>query len=511
MPASSPVPRAVESRDPATGEVWRRTGAAARAAQPAWAATPVRERAALLERFRRVLYRRRREVAELLTRENGKPLASALTGEVLVVLEFARFYARQAPTALGSPKWFTPRGMVMLRKRVRIEHEPYGVIGIISPWNYPLTLAAGSLLPALVAGNAVVLKPSEYTPSVGAILGELLAEAGLPPGLAHVVQGDRGTGAALIESGVDKVVFTGSGASGRKVATACAERMIPFTLELGGSDPAVVLDDADVALTAAGIVWGRFSNAGQTCVAPKRVYAVERVYEPLLAALAAGVSRLRVGAGRDGADVGPLIRPSQRVELLAQLDDALARGARVVATAPLPADAAEDAAFVAPTLLADVPASARVLHEETFGPLLPVVRVRDADEAVRLANASEFGLSASVWSRDARRALGVAARLEAGTVAINDAVIVAGMADVPHGGVKASGTGRSHGLAGLMECVRTKTVVVDRLPSLPQLWWFGEKPGASYAQLDGAVAAAHGTGAAGRVRGVLQAAGLTRR
>jgi delta 1-pyrroline-5-carboxylate dehydrogenase len=152
-----------------------------------------------------------------------------------------------------------------------------------------------------------------------------------------------------------------------------------------------------------------------------------------------------------------------------------------------------------------------VLHEETFGPLLPVVRVRDADEAVRLANASEFGLSASVWSRDARRALGVAARLEAGTVAINDAVIVAGMADVPHGGVKASGTGRSHGLAGLMECVRTKTVVVDRLPSLPQLWWFGEKPGASYAQLDGAVAAAHGTGAAGRVRGVLQAAGLTRR
>jgi succinate-semialdehyde dehydrogenase/glutarate-semialdehyde dehydrogenase len=514
-PAPPTSPRAVESRDPATGEVWRRFETAtpgavdaavadARRAQPAWAATPVRERARVLERFRGALFRRRREVAELITRENGKPLASSLSGEVLVVLEFARFYAREGPAQLGRAPWFTPRGAVMLRKRVRIDHEPYGVIGIVSPWNYPFMLAAGGVLPALVAGNAVVLKPSEFTPSSGAVLDELLDEAGLPPGLFRVVQGAGETGAALVAAPVDKVVFTGSAATGRRVAVACAERMVPCTLELGGSDPAIVLEDADVRLSAAGIVWGRFSNAGQTCVAPKRVYAVAPVYDALLAELAGAVGRLRVGDGASGADVGPVIRPVQQAQLAEQLDDALARGGRVVATAPLPGGASPEASFVAPTLLADVPADARVLREETFGPLLPVVRVRDEDEAVRLANASEFGLSASVWSRDRRRALAVARRIEAGTVAINDAVIVAGMADVPHGGVKSSGSGRSHGVAGLMECVRTKTVVADRLPGVRQAWWFGAQSG-SYAQLDGVLRATHGGGLAERVRGAIGA------
>jgi succinate-semialdehyde dehydrogenase/glutarate-semialdehyde dehydrogenase len=518
---SSPLPssRPVESRDPATGEVWRRFEAAsvdevagavaeARRAQRAWAATPVRQRARVLERFRRALFRRRGEAAALITRENGKAPESALSGEVLATLEFARFYAREAPARLAPPRWFTPRSLVMVRKRVRIEHEPFGVIGIISPWNYPLLLAAGGVLPALVAGNAVVLKPSEFTPSSGALLAELFEEAGLPDGLLHVVHGDGRVGAALIAHGVDKVVFTGSGATGKKVAVACAERMIPCTLELGGSDPAIVLDDADPRLSAAGIVWGRFSNAGQTCTAPKRVYAVGAVYEPLLRELATAVSRLRVGAGGSGAEVGPLIRPSQAAELAAQLGDALARGARVVATAPVPASS-PDVAYAAPTLLADVPPDARVLHEETFGPVLPVVRVRDVDEAVRLANASEFGLSASVWSASRARALEVARRVEAGSVAINDTAVVAAMADVPHGGVKGSGTGRAHGVAGLMECVRTRTVVADRLPGQPQSWWFGA-PGGGYARLDGAVEAVHGRGVGGRLRGALRAAGLAK-
>ena len=504
-------PSLVESRDPATGEVWRRyetaapdqvraAVAAARAAQPDWAATPLRERARVLDRFRRALYRRRGEIAELVTRENGKSAASALAGEVLVVLEFARFFAREAPIRLGRARWFTPRGAVMLRKRVRIEHEPYGVIAIISPWNYPFMLAAGGVLPAIVAGNAVVLKPSELTPGAGAALGELFDEAGLPPGVLSIVQGAGETGAALVAAPVDKVVFTGSGATGRRVAVACAERMIPCTLELGGSDPAIVLDDADPTLSAAGIVWGRFSNAGQTCVAPKRVYATASVYDALVGELAAAIGRLRVGAGAS-AEVGPLINGAQQARLAEQLSDAVARGARVVATAPLPAEMPAGASFAAPTLLADVPAGARVLQEETFGPLLPVVRVRDAAEAVRLANASEFGLSASVWGRDQRRALAVARQVEAGTVAINDAVIVAGMADVPHGGVKGSGSGRAHGVAGLMECVRTRTVVADRLPGVRQAWWFGDAAG-SYAQLDGVVQATHGPGVRGRLRGI---------
>jgi succinate-semialdehyde dehydrogenase/glutarate-semialdehyde dehydrogenase len=228
-----------------------------------------------------------------------------------------------------------------------------------------------------------------------------------------------------------------------------------------------------------GIVWGRFSNAGQTCAAPKRVFVAAPIYDRFLDRLAAAVSALRVGArpgaaggpSHDECDLGPLIHPRQLEEIEAQLRDAVTRGARVVAGGARRGGGGSP--FFAPTVLADVTPDMRVMREETFGPLLPVMRVRDADEAVAAANASAFGLSASVWGRDARRAAAVAARLEAGTVTINDALVAAGIAEVPHGGVKASGSGRSHGAAGLLECVRTKAIVADRLPGARQPWWFG--------------------------------------
>jgi len=508
-PLTSTLSRPVESRDPATGEVWRRYSAAtsgeiaravdlARGAQPAWAALPVAERAGALRRFHRVLYRRRLDVVGVLTRENGKRASEALGGEVLIALDYARFYARTARRTLESG-WFTPSSVAMWRKRVRIEHRPFGVVAVISPWNYPFMLAAGAVLPALVAGNAVLLKPSELTPTSGVLLGELLAEAGVPEGVMQVLVGGAETGAALVDAPIDKVFFTGSAATGRRVALACAGRLVPCSLELGGSDPAVVLDDADVALAAAGIAWGRCTNAGQTCVAPKRVLVVGAVYDRFVAALADQVRGLSVGG--DGADVGPLIRGSQRELLDGQLRDALDRGAHVLATARIEPPAGET--YFPPTLLADVTPEMRVLREETFGPLLPVVRVQDEDEAVRLANASELGLGASVWSRDPARAARVAARLEAGTVAINDAVIVAGMAEVPHGGTKGSGTGRSHGTAGLLECVQTRTVVADRLPGVRPPWWFnGGQPGQNRAAaLDAFIRLAHGT-LAERVKGM---------
>ena len=511
-PPASPPRRRSESLNPATGEVWRsyepatpddvcRAVARAREAQRAWAARPVRERARALERFRRALYRRRLEVADVISRENGKPAGEALGTEVSVVLDYARFYARQAPRALGAGSWFTPGSLSMLRKRVRIGHEPYGVVAVVSPWNYPFMLAGGVVLPALVAGNAVLLKPSEFTPTSGVLLHELVEEAGVPPGVMQTLPGDGATGAALVGAEVDKVFFTGSVATGRRVAVACAERLIPCSLELGGSDPAIVLEDADVPHAAAGIAWGRFSNAGQTCVAPKRVFVVDAVYDAFTAELRRVVEGLRVAPAGAAGDVGPLIRPSQAEELRAQLRDATERGARVLARGALAADAADEGGWVAPTVLEHVTAEMRVMREETFGPLLPVMRVRDADEAVRLANASEFGLSASVWGRDRRRALAVAERIEAGSVAINDSIIVAGMADVPHGGMKSSGSGRSHGIAGLMECVRTKTVVADTVPGLRQPWWFGydaDHP----ANIDAAVRLAHATGWAERLRGV---------
>ena len=511
---AAPAPHPVESRDPATGEVWRRFESAtpgdvaaalsaARHAQASWRAVPLRERARCLERFRRALYERRLEVADTISRECGKPPVEALS-EVLVTLDFARFYRRRDVLRVLRPRRFTGATPPMWRKRVRITEEPFGVIGVLSPWNYPFMLASAITLPALVAGNAVLLKPSEFTTQTGLLVAELLHAAGLPEDLVRALPGDRVTGAALVEQGCDKIFFTGSEATGRKVAAECGARLIPCVLELGGSDPAIVLDDADLARTADGIVWGRFSNSGQTCVAPKRVLVHEAVYDRFAELLAERVRAVNASPARESSEMGPLVRPEQTVRIRAQLDDALAHGATVAATGP----AGSDTLFP-PTLLAGVSPDMRVLREETFGPILPIIRVRDDDEAVARANDSPFGLSASVWSGSRRRAMAVAARLDAGSVVINDSVVVAGMSDVPHGGVKASGSGRAHGVAGLLECVRTKAVLDERLPRLRQAWWYPYRAGGA-AALDGVTTALHGRGLIARVRAVWQARGFLR-
>jgi acyl-CoA reductase-like NAD-dependent aldehyde dehydrogenase len=499
----------VESRDPATGEVWRRfeplapsdvasAVERARSAQPAWRARSVRERARVLRAFHRVLYRRRWEVADLLQRENGKPAAEAMLAEVVLVLDMARYYARIAPRVLRTRR-LRPRNPALFRKRLHIVQEPFGVVGIIAPWNYPLLLAAGQVLPALVAGNAVVLKPSEYTPSSGVLLAEMLREAGVPDDAVQVLPGDGVIGAALVDAGVEKVYFTGSNVTGQRVALACAARMIPYVLELGGSDPAIVLDDAPLDAAVRGIVWGRFANAGQTCTAPKRVIVSAAVYDRVVNGLARAVATLRLGPASAASDVGPLIRPWQAAELRAQLDDAIARGARVIASTPR-ADTLHEGYFP-PTVLVDVTPDMRVMRDETFGPLLPVVKVASDDEAIAVANRTSFGLSASVWSRDGARARRVAARLEAGAVVLNDAIMNAGIAELPHGGVKGSGTGRSHGEAGLLECVHPKTVMSDLAPSLGAPWWFAY-PERMREMLDAFTRVAHGEHVLERISGI---------
>ncbi|MFI5245550.1 MAG: aldehyde dehydrogenase family protein [Gemmatimonadales bacterium] len=479
--AAPPPLRPVESVDPATGKMWKRyestargavleAAGRARVAQRSWADEPIGARVRILVRFHESLFRRRREVAEALTRENGKPVAEAVSSEIATALDFANYYAREAPRFLRAP-WFNADQLAMKRKRIRVVREPLGVVGVISPWNFPFMLSAAVAIPALVTGNAVLLKPSEFTPESGELLASLFHEAGIPGDLFVVLQGDGSTGAALCDAPVDKIFFTGSVATGRRVAVKCAERLIPCALELGGSDAAIVLADADVHHAASGIAWGRFSNAGQTCVAPKRIYVEAPAYDAFVSALGEAVRALKVGAGAvQENDIGPMIRAGAVAALESQRDEAVSRGATVFATAASPA---EDGSFFPPTVLVNVPGDARVLHEETFGPLLPVVRVEDEEEALALANASEFGLSASIWSRDTARAARLARRIEAGSVVINDTVIAAGMVDVPHGGVKHSGVGRTHGKAGLEECVRTKAIIVDRFASWRQAWWFG--------------------------------------
>ena len=503
---TAPKRRPVESRQPSTGETWRTFAAAspedvleavaaARAAQPAWAAQPVGVRLQVLRRFHDLLYDRRHEIAGVISRETDKPAVEALATEVTVALDEARYLTRAVPRLLRTP-WFASGSLGYLRKRLRIVHEPHGVVAVISPWNYPFMLACARLLPALATGNAVVFKPSELTPSTGEVARQLFVDAGVPADVIALVQGDGMTGAALAAAPVDKVFFTGSVASGRSVAISCASRLVPCGLELGGSDAAIVLADANLAHAASGLAWGRFSNAGQTCVAPKRILVEDAAFEPFMEALAAAVAKLRVGTGDDTTDVGAVIRPEFRVVLEAQRDDAVARGAIVAAVAPT-----ANANVFPPTVLVNVPDDARALREETFGPLMTVIRVRSADEAVARANASEFGLSGSVWSRDIARAGWIAGQLDCGTVAINDVLCTAGIPELPHGGVKHSGIGSTHGMEGLVECVRTKGIAADRFSWMRQAWWFGYSR--AYGKgIDAFVTFAHGRSVAKRIAAI---------
>lgn len=503
-----PAPaRPVESRDPATGEVWKRYDAPstldvvraverAREARPGWANRPVAERAAMLTRFRRALYERRHEVASVVSRENGKPASEALMSEVFVALEYAQYYAGFAPKRLR-PHVAPTRTMGTMLKKVTIEYHPHGVVGVIAPWNYPFQLAAGAVIPALVAGNTVVLKPSEFTPTSAVLLGELFAQAGLPADVLQVIPGDGAAGAALVQAGVNRVHFTGSVATGRKVAAACGALLIPCSLELGGSDAAIIFADADLERAARGLSWGRFSNAGQTCVAPKRIFIEQRAFDAFAAHFAREVQALTVAAASvPGAEVGPMIRPAAATMLEAQFADAIAGGAKVLARAKAPSGGE---GFFPPTVLVNVTPEMRVMREETFGPLVPLVPVADEAEAIMLANRTEFGLSASVWTRDAERGRRVASQLEAGSVAVNDAVLTAGMSNLPHGGVKASGMGRSHGELGLMECVEPRAVLTDRVVSPRQPWWF--RYGAQYdATADAFLTALHAPSWLARVK-----------
>lgn len=473
--------------------------ARARAAQPAWAATPVDERMRILARFRDSLVRRRQEIAELVTAETGRPAFGAMVTDVIVALESAKWTERHAPRFLAAG-WRRLPGALFLRKRVREEKLPLGVVGIITPWNYPFFMPASCVLPVIACGNAAVLKPSELTPRCGQVVADLLREAGLPAGVLEVVQGDGRVGAALTNGGVDKMFFTGSVATGRKVAQACAEQLIPCSLELGGSDPAIVLADADLRHAADGIAWSRFANTGQTCVAVKRVFVEAPAYEPFLHELARVVQELRVGPPTDASvEIGPLITESAAAQLRAQLEDAVASGATIAAQSPMPTVAG--GAFVPPTVLTHVSDAMRVMREETFGPLLPVVKVRDAAEAIARANDSEFGLSASVWTRDRRRGAAIARQLAAGTVVINDASTAVGAPDVAYGGVKHSGIGRAHGRMGLEACVRHTAVMDDWFSAWRQPWWFRYGP-RRLAQVDDYVRFAHGRSLGQRLRAI---------
>ncbi len=476
------------SYNPATGEEVGRVKVAsaaeveravkrAREAQGAWAAMSYAERGRVILRARALVLDEMDAIADLISRESGKPVAEALMMELVPTLDLMGFFARRTARLLRDEKINIGQYALMGRSS-RIVYKPLGVVGIISPWNFPWAIPLGEVVMALLAGNAVVLKPSELTPLVGLKIGEVFRSAGLPDNLLTVLTGGGETGAALVEAGVDKIMFTGSVATGRRVAEAAARRLVPCVLELGGKDPLIVFEDANLEAAAQAAVWGAFANAGQACASVERCYVHERIAAEFTARVVELTRALKQEAGtRVGADIGAMSSERQREIVESHVGDAIRRGARLLVGGGR--GPSENGSFHEPTVLDKVDHTMELMREETFGPVLPLMTFRTEDEAVARANDSPYGLTASVWTRDIRRGERVAERLEAGTVMVNEVLYTHGIAQTPWGGVKLSGIGRTHGRQGLLELVSAQHIHVNRLARIHDLWWFNYTPHAA--------------------------------
>ena len=475
--ATSTASGPIRSVNPATGELLGEVpdqGVAevrvavekARAAQSAFAGLGLRRRGEALLGLRDAILRRADDLCDLLARENGKTRVEALTMEVTVVADLIHYFGRRLHKLLAPE----PIELHLLKNRASYLHYvPRGVVGVIAPWNFPFGIPMGEVAMAMLAGNGVVLKPSEATPLIALLAKEIHDASGLPRDLFQVVTGRGPTGAALIDAGIDQCIFTGSTATGRKVAAACGERLIPCTLELGGKAPAVVCADADLPRTARAIAWGGFANSGQVCVSVERVYAHESVYDELVQRLGDEVRGLRQGDPRSEVDVGVMTWEPQLEVVEARIRQAVEAGARVVS-----GGARRDGGslFFPPTILADCTQEMDVMRRETFGPVVPVMKVPDEEEALRLANDSHLGLMAYVFTRDTQKGKRLAERLASGMVMVNDCLIAYGAPETPWGGIKQSGIGRTHSVRGLKDLCEERHVNYDRLTLPRELWWY---------------------------------------
>ena len=478
-----------ESLNPATGEVVdvfpiatadevRAAVDAARSAAVWWRELGFDERKVRLGHWRTLLAKHIRELAELVHVENGKTTDDALF-EVSVAIEHLDWAARNAEKVLGRHR--ARPGLLTANHAMAVERHPFGVVGVIGPWNYPVHTPLGSITYALAAGNAVVFKPSEFTPAVGRWLAASFAEAVFSSTeldaaeferpVFTVITGLADTGTALCRSGVDKIAFTGSTRTAKKVMAVCAESLTPVVLECGGKDAMIVADDANVDAAADAAVWGAMSNAGQTCVGIERAYVVASRYDAFVAGVVSRAERLRAGADRT-ADLGAITMPSQVDVIRRHIDEALAGGARAV----VGGRESVRAPFVEPVVLVDVAPDAAAEQEETFGPTLTVSRVADVDEAIERANGTSYGLGAAVYSaHDGKR---IASKLRAGMVSINSAITFAAVPSIPFGGVGDSGFGRIHGPDGLREFTWAQSTTSTRFPGPINLQTFDRKPAA---------------------------------
>ena len=474
----------ISVENPATGEIAgsvpdlgpeavAEMAARARAAQAQWEAYGFEGRARVLKRAQKWLMDNSERVVATIVSETGKTYEDAQFAEIAYAANAFGFWAKEGPDYLADQHVKSSQILVK-GKRIVLRYRPLGLIGVIGPWNYPLTNSFGDCIPALMAGNSVILKPSEITPLTSLLMAEGMRECGLPDNVLQIATGRGQTGAALIEH-VDMIMFTGSTRTGRKVAEEAARRLIPASLELGGKDPMIVLSDADLDRAANFAAYYSMQNAGQTCISIERVYVEEGVYDEFVAKVADKVRALRVGKpeGPGSVEVGAITFPPQMDTIKDHVADATEKGAHVVVGGhQLPGPGR----FYEPTVLVDVDHSMKIMTEETFGPTLPIMKVADADEAVRLANDTPYGLGASVFTRDAQRGEGIARRLEAGAANVNDAMINYTVLELPMGGAKASGLGSRHGAGGIRKyCSQQAIVVTSRLAMKREVHMFPYK------------------------------------
>jgi acyl-CoA reductase-like NAD-dependent aldehyde dehydrogenase len=468
-------------QNPATGELittvpllgegeLRELAARARAAQPGWEALGFEGRGAVLRRAQKWMVDNVERVIGVVCSESGKTYEDAQIADYGYTVGALGFWAKQAPRYLADehvPSWNNP---IIAGKKLVIRYAPIGVVGVIGPWNYPITNSFGDCIPALAAGNSVILKPSEETPLSSLLMEEMLRLCGLPDGVFQVATGDGSTGAALVGQ-VDCMMFTGSERTGRKVLQAAAERMIPCYLELGGKDPMIVCADADLDRAANAAAFYSMNNSGQVCISVERCYVEAPVYDRFVEKVVGNVRNLRQGAPGDAGsvDVGAVTFPPQLEIIEQHVQDAVDKGARVLTGGHSRRDAGQ---FYEPTVLVDVDHTMRIMREETFGPTLPIMKVADTDEAVRLANDSPYGLQASVWTRDVERGEQLARRMQAGAVCVNDAQVNYTALNLPMGGWKASGLGTRHGQNGIRKYTKVQSLLVTRLAPKRDLHMF---------------------------------------
>jgi succinate-semialdehyde dehydrogenase/glutarate-semialdehyde dehydrogenase len=481
LPAQDVKATEIVSYDPGTGQEIGRAPLAspaevkeavlkARQAQPAWASLSYRQRARIILRARELMLAERDELALLISQETGKPVAEAISMELVPTLDAMHYFAHAAADLLRPQKIDIGQYGLMGRSS-SIVFRPLGVIGIISPWNFPLATPADEVVMALMAGNAVVLKPSELTPLIALKLGDIFTQAGLPPGLLNIATGDGSTGRALVDARVDKIMFTGSVATGKRVAEAAAKYLTPVVLELGGKDPMIVLEDADLQNAARAAVWGAFANSGQACASVERCYVQESIAQKFIEQVVTETRSLKQGLGTDtDIDVGAMSNENQLQIVADHVNDAKQRGAKVLAGGQRASNRA--GLFYEPTVLTNVDHDMTIMRDETFGPVLPVMTFKTEDEAIKLANDSIYGLTASVWTKNISKGRRIAERIDAGTVMVNEVVYTHGIAQTPWGGIKNSGYGRTHGRMGLLELVHPQHIHVNRVSFLPDLWWF---------------------------------------